>query len=153
FDAVELCRKYRPDLVLMDVKMPLLNGIKASRMIYEEGIAGGVLLLTAYSGKEYVEEAKDVGVLGYIVKPVNEDSLLPMLEIAIANSEEFATLREHVKGVEDQLENRKIIEKAKGLLMQQENMSEDEAFIKIRKLAMDKRCSMKEISKIILMNG
>jgi response regulator NasT len=153
FDAVELCKKYNPDLVLLDIKMPLLDGLKASQIIREQKLAKGVLLITAYSGKEFVDQAKEAGVMGYVVKPIREESLLPMVEVAIAKGEELDQMSREIDRAKDQLESRKLIEKAKGLLMKQQNISEEEAFQMIRKICMDKRCSMKEIAKIILMNN
>jgi response regulator NasT len=153
FDAVELCKKYTPDLVLLDIKMPLLDGLKASRIIREQKLAKGVLLITAYSGKEFVDQAKEIGVMGYVVKPIREESLLPMVEVAIAKGEEMDQMSREIDRAKDQLESRKLIEKAKGLLMKQQDVSEEEAFQMIRKICMDKRCSMKEIAKIILMNN
>ncbi|MCP4117270.1 MAG: response regulator [Desulfobacteraceae bacterium] len=153
FDAVELCKKFNPDLVLLDIKMPLLDGLKASRIIREQKLAKGVLLITAYSGKEFVDQAKEAGVMGYVVKPIREESLLPMVEVAIAKGEELDKMAQEIDRAKDQLESRKLIEKAKGVLMKEKNISEEEAFQMIRKIGMDKRCSMKEIAKIILMNN
>jgi len=153
FDAVEMCRKHKPDLVLMDIKMPLLDGLKASRMIRDENTAGGILLLTAYSGKEFVEQAKDVGVMGYVVKPVKEESLLPMVEIAVAKGAEIAKMESDMQKAQGQLEGRKMVERAKGILMKAYNINEEVAYNRIRKLSMDKRCSMKEIAKVIVLNG
>jgi len=153
FDAVEMCRKHKPDLVLMDIKMPLLDGLKASRMIRDEGTAGGILLLTAYSGKEFVDQAKDVGVMGYVVKPVKEESLLPMVAIAVAKGAEIAQIESNMQKAQGQLEGRKMVERAKGLLMKTYNINEEAAYNRIRKLSMDKRCSMKEIAKFIVLNG
>lgn len=152
FDAVELCRKHHPDLVVMDIKMPLLNGLKASQIIKDEKLAGGVLLLTAYSGDEFVHGAKEAGVAGYLVKPVREETLFPMIEIALAQCSEKSRLEEDVKKAKDKLEERKVLERAKGILMEQEKISEEQAHGKIRKLSMDKRCSMKDIAKIIILN-
>jgi len=153
FDAVELCKKHHPDLVLLDIKMPLLDGLKAAQIIREEKLAKGVLLITAYSGKEFVDRAKETGVMGYVVKPIREESLLPMVEVAIAKGEEMALMAREIDLAKEQLESRKLIEKAKGFLMKQNKISEEEAFKMIRKISMDKRCSMGEIAKVILMNN
>ena len=153
FDAVEMCRKHGPDLVLMDIKMPLLDGLKAARIIRDEKLAGAVLLLTAYSGKEFVDQAKAVGVAGYLVKPVSEASLLPMIEVAVSQAGTISRMEADMARVTEQLENRKLIEKAKGILMASEKISEDEAFRRIRKLSMDKQRPMKDIAKIIILNG
>ncbi len=153
FDAVEMCRKHKPDLVLMDIKMPLLDGLKAAKIIKNGKLAGGILLLTAYSGKEFVNQAKDIGVAGYLVKPINEDSLLPMIEIAISQSNEISRIEADAEKSKTQLEDRKIIERAKGIMMERDNISEEEAYHMIQKLSMDKRCSMKDIAKVIILNG
>lgn len=152
FDAVELCRKQKPDLVLMDVKMPLLDGLKASKIIGQENLAGSVVLITAYSGKEFIEQAKEVGVMGYIVKPVDEKSLLPTIEVAISKGHEFRKIKEKVAQTQDQLKTRKDIEKAKGILMSKYGLTEENAYNKIRKLSMDKRCAMKDIANAIIIN-
>lgn len=152
FAAIELCKKHKPDLVLMDVKMPLLNGLKAAAVINRDELAGCIMLVTAYSGKEFIEEAKKAGVTGYVVKPINEKNLLPALEVAISKSKVFNEMKKEVKRVQTQLEDRKHIEKAKGILMKNEGITEEEAYNKIRKLSMSQRCSMAEIAKIITIN-
>jgi response regulator NasT len=153
FDCLELCRSYRPDLVLLDIKMPLIDGLKVARLIRDEKLAGSILLLTAYSSKEFVNQAKTVGVEGYLVKPVSEESLLPMVEVAISKGLEMERMREDIRKVQDELENRKLIERAKGILMAQEKLGEDEAFKKLRKISMDKGKSMKEIAKAIIISN
>ncbi|MCG8564873.1 MAG: response regulator [Desulfobacterales bacterium] len=153
FDAVEMCRKHNPDLILMDIKMPLLDGLKAARMIRQEKLAKAVLLLTAYSGKQFVDQAKEIGVAGYLVKPVSEASLLPMIEIAVSQAGEITRMEGDIARAQEQLESRKLIEKAKGILMKQDGISENEAFKRIRKLSMDKQCPMKDIAKIIILNN
>ena len=153
FDALDLCRTYHPDLALLDIKMPLIDGLKAAQLIKDEKLAGSVLLLTAYSGKEFVDQAKDAGVEGYLVKPVSEESLLPMVEVAIAKGREMDRMREDVRKAQDELEGRKLIERAKGILMAQEKLCEDDAYKKIRKISMDKGRPMKDIAKAILLNS
>lgn len=153
FDAVELCRKLNPDLVLMDVKMPLLDGLKASKMIVNEDLATSVVLLTAYSGREFVERAKEAGVMGYLVKPVDEKYLMPTVEVAVCKGQEIQKMKSSLKLSNDQLETRKIVEKAKGILMMKYEMNEDEAYNEIRKISMNKRCPMKQIASAIIMNG
>lgn len=152
-DAVVVCHKHRPDLVLMDINMPLLDGLKAARMIRSEKTAGGILLVTANTGKESVDLAKEAGVIGYVVKPVKEEALLPMVEIAVARAAEIAELEGDVEEARGQLEARKLVDRAKGLLMKTFDISEDTAYKRLRKLSMDKRCSMKEIAKVIVMNA
>jgi AmiR/NasT family two-component response regulator len=152
FDAVALCRKHSPDLVLMDIKMPLLDGLNAAKIIQNENLASGIVLLTAYSGKEFVEKATKVGAIGYIVKPIDEKSLIPSLEVAIAKSAEIKKIKIDVEKACSKLEGRKIIEKAKGLLVQKDKITEQEAYDKIRNLSMNKRCSMGDIARAVVMS-
>lgn len=151
-DAVEICRKLRPDLVLMDVKMPLLDGIKASKIIITEELAKAVVLLTAYSSSEFVERAKESGVMAYLVKPVDEKTLINTIEIALHKGLEIHNMKKEIKKAKENLEARKIIEKAKGILMKKEKISEEEAYNLMRKISMDKRCSMRKIAETILLN-
>ncbi len=153
FDALDLCRDHHPDLALLDIKMPLIDGLKVAQLIREEQLAGSILLLTAYSGKEFVDQAKEIGVEGYLVKPISEDSLLPMVEVAIAKGREMDQMRADISRAKDELEGRKLIERAKGILMAQEKLSEDAAYKKIRKISMDKGRPMKDIAKVILLNS
>ncbi|MGV8981837.1 ANTAR domain-containing response regulator [Clostridium sp.] len=151
FDALELCRKHLPDLVLMDIKMPLLDGLSAAKIIQNENLATGVVLLTAYSGKEFVEKATKVGAIAYIVKPIDEKTLIPTLEIAVSKCAEIKKMKNDIKRVCSKLEERKTIEKAKGLLMQKGQIIEQAAYDQIRKLSMNKRCSMRDIAEVIIM--
>jgi response regulator NasT len=153
FDAIEACRKHSPELILLDIKMPLLNGIKAAKVIKKEELAGSIVFLTAYSNKDFINQAKEVGVMGYLVKPIDKESLLPAVELAISQAEEIVNIKNNIKDLENKLEKRKLISRAKGILMDSENISEEEAYCKIRKLSMDKRCSMKEIAHIIILNN
>ncbi len=152
FDAIELCRKEKPELVLLDIKMPLLDGLKAAKIIRDENLAGAVLLLTAYSDKEFMDQAADIGVMGYVIKPVGEESLLPMVEVAIAKGKEVSGIYKEMEVTRKRLEDRTVIERAKGILMKQKNISEEEAFQLIRKIGMDKRRPMRDIAEIILLN-
>lgn len=153
FDAVEICRKLKPDLILMDIKMPLLDGLKASKIINNENLAGCIVLLTAYSGKNFIEEAKMAGVMGYVVKPINENSLLPAIEIAISKGNEIKEIKNESLKNKQSLEDRKKIEKAKGILMKHHGLDEKQAYDRIRKISMDKRCQMKNIAEIIILNS
>lgn len=152
FDAIELCRSKHPDLVLLDVKMPLLDGLKAARIIHEDNLANGILMITAYSSKECVDQAKEAGVLGYIVKPIKVESLLPMVEVALSKGMEIQKIQQEIKKTKQRLDDRILIEKAKGVLMKERQITEEQAFELIRKIGMDKRRPMKDIAKIILMN-
>lgn len=152
FDAVELCKTYHPDMVLMDIKMPLLDGLNASKIIMEEELADGILLLTAYSSKNFVKKATAIGVIGYLVKPITEESLSPMIEIGIAQISEKKRMQKDILDAKTKLANRKIIERAKGRLMDQHGISENDAYVMMQKLSMDKRCSLIDIAKVILLN-
>jgi len=148
--VINLARELRPDLVLMDIKMPKLDGIQAARILTEEKIAP-VLLLTAYSDRELVERAKEAGVVNYIVKPFREAELLPAIEIAIARYQEFLEMDRQVADLKETLETRKLVERAKGILMDTQGLKEAEAFRKIQQLSMNTRKSMKEIAQAILL--
>jgi AmiR/NasT family two-component response regulator len=150
FDAIEICKKERPDLVIMDIKMPNLNGLKASTIINKERLAKGIVLLTAFSDSESIEKAKSSGALGYLVKPLDEKSFIPTIEMVMTKGSEINTLKNELDKVNKKLEDRKLIEKAKGVIIKEENITENEAYSKIRKLSMDKRCSMREICEAIL---
>jgi response regulator NasT len=131
-EAVELARATQPDLAVLDVKMPRLDGIEAARRILEER-AIPVVMLTAYGQQELVSRAVEAGVFGYLVKPFRESDLLPAIETARARHEELAALREEADSLADALAARKAIERAKGLLMEKEGLSEQEAFARLRR--------------------
>lgn len=152
FDAIEVCKKHLPNIVIMDIKMPLLDGINASKIIIQEGLADGIILLSAYSDTNFVEKAKDAGVIGYLVKPLDNKSLIPAIEVAMAKSNELKEMKNNMISIEKKLEARKVIEKAKGILMTQHGISEEEAFSMIRNLSMKKRVTMKDIAGIIIMS-
>ena len=148
--AVNLARELRPDLVIMDVKMPDLDGIQAAKILTEERIAP-VLLLTAFSQQELIEGAKEAGVVGYIVKPFRESELVPAIEVALARFREFKALEKELADTRNILETRKIVERAKGVLMDTQGLKEAEAFRKIQKLSMNTRKSMREVAEAILL--
>ncbi|MGE5620398.1 MAG: ANTAR domain-containing response regulator [Sphingomonadaceae bacterium] len=148
--AVNLARELRPDLVIMDIKMPDLDGIQAARVLTEERIAP-VLLLTAFSQQELIEGAKEAGVVGYIVKPFRESELVPAIEVALARFREFKALEKELTDTRNILETRKIVERAKGVLMDTQGLKEAEAFRKIQKLSMNTRKSMREVAEAILL--
>lgn len=148
--VINLARELRPDLVLMDIKMPKLDGIQAAKVLTEEKIAP-VLLLTAYSDRELVDRAKEAGVVNYIVKPFRENELLPAIEIAMARYQEFLTMGHEIHDLKETLETRKLVERAKGILMDSQGLKETEAFRKIQQLSMNTRKSMREIAQAILL--
>ena len=153
FDAIEQSRKYKPDFVIMDVKMPILDGLKAAKVITEEKLSRCIVLLTAYSNKEFIEEAKNIGIIGYIVKPIDEKSFIPNLEIIFNKQEEFEKLEKKYIKTSQKLEDRKKIDIAKSLLMKTRNFTENEAYEYIRTLSMNKRCDMGKIADIIILSG
>jgi response regulator NasT len=148
--AMDLARKLRPDLMIMDIKMPEVDGIAAAEELTRERIAP-VVLLTAYSDQELVERARMAGVVGYVVKPFREAELMPVIEISRARFDEFQTMEREVGNLKDALETRKVIERAKGVLMESHGLRESEAFHRIRKTSMDARKSMKEVAEAILL--
>lgn len=148
--AVNLARELRPDLVIMDIQMPDMDGIDAARILTEDSIAP-VLLLTAYSQQELVGRAKQAGVVGYIVKPFRESDLAPAIEVAIARYREFQSMQVQLKDVREALETRRLVERAKGLLMDTQGLKEQEAFRKIQKVSMNSRKSMREVAEAILL--
>lgn len=150
FEAIEVCKTQNPSLVLMDIDMPLLDGIKASKVLTKEKLVGGVILLTAFEDKKYLEMAKAVGAFGYIIKPIDERVFIPTLEMCLSKAEEFYELKKDFDKINNKLNDRKLIEKAKGILVSQLNSNENEAYNKIRKLSMDRRTTMAEIAKIII---
>ena len=149
-DAVELCTDLKPDVVLLDVKMPVMDGLTAAKLIAgaENDIA--IIMLTAYNDKQFVDKAGEFGALGYLVKPLDEKSLIPTIEIAVKRRRAFRELKETVAGQEKKLEERKIIEKAKGILIQNNSISEDEAYKYLRTISMNKRKTIVEVAKIII---
>ena len=148
--ALDLAVKLRPDLVVMDIKMPGVDGITAAETLTRERIAP-VVLLTAYSDQMLVDRAKEAGVVGYVVKPFREAELMPVIELSLARFEEFRTLERELGSLKDALESRKIIERAKGVLMEVHGLRESEAFHRIRKTSMDARKSMREVAEAILL--
>lgn len=150
-DAIEACKAHRPDLVLMDIKMPLLDGISCAQIITEENYADTVVLITAYSEFDMIEKAKAAGVSSYLVKPIDEKSLIPTIEMAVARSRYIKQLRQDVHKMSMRLEDRKVIEKAKGLVMAREKKSEQEAYDYIRMISLNKCISMRRVAELILM--
>ena len=153
FDAIEMCKKIKPDLVLMDIKMPLLDGLSAARILQQEQIGATIVLLTAYSEREFIDSAKEIGVSGYLVKPIDEKSIIPCIELAVARSREMQKLQKDIAKVEERLESRSIIEKAKGKIMERNGLCEQEGYDFIRKLSLTKNLSMRRVAEIILQAG
>jgi AmiR/NasT family two-component response regulator len=148
--AVNIARELKPDIVIMDIKMPDLDGIEAARILTQEKIAP-VLLLTAYSDRELIDRAREAGVAGYLVKPFRESDLAPAIEIALARFAEFRELEKEVGDLQETLETRKLVDRAKGILMDTQGLSEAEAFRRIQKMSMNTRKPMKEVAEAIIL--
>ena len=147
--ALELIRRLRPDLAILDVKMPGMDGLEVARHIDAEKICG-VLILTAFSQREMVEHARDAGALAYLVKPFQKSDLIPAIEVAIGRFRELQALSGHVEALGEQIEARKIIDRAKGLLMDDHGMKEQDAFGFIQRMAMRDRSKMRDVAERIL---
>jgi AmiR/NasT family two-component response regulator len=147
--AVDRAAELRPDLVILDIQMPVLDGLSAAEKIAGERIAP-VIVLTAFSQRDLVERARDAGAMAYLVKPFNKNDLVPAIEVARARFAEMSALDAEVRSLEDRLEARKTIEKAKGKLMTDQGMTEAEAFRHIQRTAMNERTSMKALAERIL---
>ncbi len=148
--AVNLARELRPDLVIMDVKMPDMDGIEAARVLTGEKIAP-VLLLTAFGQRELVDRAKEAGVVGYLVKPFRESDFTPAIEVALARFSEFRELEAEMDDLKDALETRKVVDRAKGILMERDGLGEQESFRRIQKMSMNTRKPMREIAEAIVL--
>ena len=150
--AVNLARELRPDVVVMDIKFEGddFDGIDAARVLTEEKLAP-VLLLTAYSQRELVVRAREAGVVGYLVKPFREADLVPAIEVALARFGEFRTMEKQVGDLEDTLETRKFVDRAKGILMDTQDLNEAEAFRRIQKMSMNTRKPMKDVAEAIIL--
>ena len=150
--AVEMARKLKPDLVIMDIRFEgdEFDGIEAARILTAEDIAP-VLLLSAYSQRDLVERAKEAGVVGYLVKPFSEADLPPAIETALERFREFRAIKKEARDLHRTLETRKAVDRAKGLLMDKEGMSEAEAFRRIQKLSMDSRKPMRVVAEAIIL--
>jgi response regulator NasT len=148
-EAVALVKEHKPDLAILDIRMPGLDGLAAAREISAEQLAA-VLILTAYSQRDLIEEARDAGALAYLVKPFNKRELIPAIEVAIGRFEELKAIMKDNKSLEEQLVTRRIVDRAKGILMDNHSMKEAEAFTFIQKTAMRERVTMREISQRII---
>ena len=147
--AVDLVRELRPDLAILDIKMPGMDGIEAARLITKDRICG-VLVLTAFSQREVIEQARDAGALAYLVKPFQKTDLVPAIEVAIARFREMQALNGEVDALEEQLETRKSIDRAKGILIDQCSMSESDAYGFIQRGAMNHRSTMKAVADMVI---
>ena len=147
--ALELVRELKPDIAILDIKMPHMDGLEAARVITQERICG-VLMLTAFSQREVVEDARDAGALAYLVKPYQKSDLIPAIEVAIGRFRELQHLSGEVDALGEQLEARKLIDRAKGLLIDEAGMKESEAFTFIQRTAMSERTRMRDVAERII---
>jgi response regulator NasT len=147
--AVDLVRDLRPDLAILDIKMPGMDGLEAARLISKDRICG-VLILTAFSQKEVIEEARDAGALAYLVKPFQKSDLIPAIEVALGRFRELQVLNGEIEELGEQLEARKAIDRAKGVLMDQHSMSEADAYGFIQRGAMNHRTTMRSVAEMII---
>ena len=150
--AVELAQELRPDLVILDVKMPVLDGIAAAERIAEQRIAP-VVILTAFSQRELVERARDAGAMAYLVKPFSRGDLVPAIEMAVSRFAELSLLEKEVADLTERLATRKAVDRAKGVLQKDLGLSEPDAFRWIQKTAMDLRLSMREVAEGVVAHG
>ena len=148
-EAVALARRLHPDFIIMDVKMPIMDGLTAAKIITGEAIAP-VLLLTAYSQQDIVEKARDSGVIAYLVKPVREEQLFPAMEIAASRFREMQQLNHELDGLRDSLETRKLLDRAKGILMTAHGMTEQQAYRRMQQFSMSRRITLKELAESII---
>jgi response regulator NasT len=150
--AIALAEQHRPDLVVLDVKMPKLDGIAAAQRIAEQRIAP-VVILTAFSQRDLVEQARDAGAMAYLVKPFTKNDLMPAIEMAVSRFAEVQLLEAEVADLTERLETRKLVDRAKGVLQQQLGLSEPDAFRWVQKTAMDLRLSMKQVAEGVITHG
>ena len=146
-EAVDLANLHKPDLAILDVKMPVMDGISAAEKIIS---LAPVLMLTAFSQKELIDRARDAGVMAYVVKPFTISDLVPAIEIAISRHLQMRSLADEVADLHDRLETRKLIDRAKGILMKALNLPEPEAFSWIQRAAMDRRLTMKQVAEAVI---
>lgn len=150
FDAVELCREHRPDIVLMDIKMPVFDGFGAAETIIGEDLAGCVVLLTAFCDEEFVKRAGQIGVSGYLVKPIDQRTLLPVIEVAFAQSFRLRESRLETREAVQKLAESRLVERAKAIVAKERGISEGEAYRELQRMAMDKRRSIFSLAETVV---
>ena len=148
-EAVQMVRDLSPDLAILDIKMPGLDGLSAAREITAENLAA-VLILTAFSQRDLIEQARDAGALAYLVKPFQRSELVPAVEVALGQFERMSALQDKASSLEEQLETRKVVERAKGKLMDEHSLPEAEAFSFIQRTAMKERRTMKDVAAQVI---
>ncbi|MDR1421659.1 MAG: response regulator [Coriobacteriales bacterium] len=149
-DAINLCKWLHPDVALLDIEMPNLDGISAARQILADKSCHAIVFLTAYFEDKLIREAMELGAFGYLVKPLDEKTLVSTIQVAYAKSLESKDLEERLDELAQKLEDRKVIERAKGLLMKRDGIDEDAAYSLLRTLSMEKRCSIRRIADLLI---
>ena len=152
FDAIEQCRQHKPDVLLIDIKMPVFDGINASQTIMNEELVSSIIFITAYADKEFIEKAKHIGVTGYLVKPIDDQTLVATIEISMAKSNEYKSMVNETREIKKKIEEKSLIDRAKIIISKRDNISEGEAYKFIQKYSMDKQCSMVKIAQKIVEN-
>lgn len=150
FDAIDLCRRHHPDVVLMDIRMPVFDGMTASETIISEDLAGCVVILTAFQDRDLIERANRIGVTGYLVKPVEERLLLPTLEVAMAQARRLREARLETAQMREKMEEQKLVGRAKAILAKKEEIPESEAYRRLQCLAMEKRRTLASIARAVV---
>lgn len=152
FDAIKVCRQHNPDVILMETNLSLLDGISAAQIINNEDISGSIVFILSTINKDIINKIKTVGARGCVTNPINKELFISTLEIASYTGKEYRKIKKEKEAIEQRFEDRKAIDKAKGILMVNENLTEDEAYAKIRKYSMEKRVTMREISEFIIIS-
>ncbi len=150
FDAIELCRQHNPDIVLMDIKMPIFDGLEAAKNILENDLAECVVMLTAYSDQELIERAGQAGVTGYLVKPVDQKRLLPTIEIAVAQGKRIRQAKSEAEIAKKRLNDSRIIDRAKAIIAGEMGITEAQAYRELQSISMTKRCTMASLAEKIV---
>lgn len=153
FDAVEACRLHHPDVLLIDINMPVFDGLSAAETIINEELAGAVVILTAFADPSFLERATSIGVTGYLVKPIEQRLLLPTIEVAVAQSSRLRMAKKEADTAAKKLSGMRIIDRAKALVAKENNVTEAEAYRQLQQLAMTKRCSMEQIAAVLVENS
>lgn len=151
-DAIEQCRQHKSDVLLLDIKMPVFDGISVAEKIIKEELAGCVIFITAYANREFIEKAKEIGVTGYLVKPIDDKTLISTIEISIAQSQKIRKVVNETREAKKKLEESKLINRAKIIVSKINNISEGEAYKFMQKMSMDKQCPMVEIASFFIEN-
>lgn len=150
FEAIDICRKQHPDVAVLDIQMTLLDGLTTAKYIYEENLAETIVIVSAFSDNDFIERASRYGVAGYLVKPVDGKTLLSTIAVARARSKELHGLQSDITKITKDMESRKKIERAKGLIMQMYSISENDAYTRIRTISKERNMSMELVADIIL---